>query len=211
MQKIFFAIMVVCVLASCSSNRGVAVSDLYSSKNKRITAYTSKKSDKNDHPNNIARQTSVDKENAQKKEEHAARQAVITDALTYLGTRYMPGGKKPETGFDCSGFTSFVFTKNNVSLHGPSDKQANMGKQKPKNILAPGDLVFFGDKQRISHVAIVLKNESEQLEVIHATTSAGVRKDEINFSKYWNQRYLFGVDIIADHFDGKSSVAMKKP
>ena len=113
MQKIFFAISVVFVLASCSSNRGVAVSDFYSSKNKRITAHNGKKSDKNDHPKNIARQTSVDKENAVRKEEHAARQAVITDALTYLGTRYRPGGKKPETGFDCSGFTSFVFTKNN--------------------------------------------------------------------------------------------------
>lgn len=211
MQKIFFAITVVFLLASCSSNRGVAVSDLYSSKNKRVTAYNSKKSDKNDRPKKITRQTSDEKENSSKKEEHAARQAVITDALTYLGVRYLPGGKKPETGFDCSGFTSFVFTKNNVSLNGPSDKQANMGKQKPKSILAPGDLVFFGDKQRISHVAIVVKNEAEQLEVIHATTSAGVRKDEINFSKYWNQRFLFGIDIISDHFDGKSSVAIKNP
>jgi cell wall-associated NlpC family hydrolase len=211
MQKICFAITVVIVLGSCSSNKGVVVSDLYSSKNKRVTAYTSKKSDKNDQPKNIAQQNSFNKKHSSKKEEHAARQAVIADALTFLGTRYMPGGKKPETGFDCSGFTSFVFTKNNFSLNGPSDKQANMGRQKPKNILVPGDLVFFGDKQRISHVAIVVKNESEQLEVIHATTSAGVRRDEINFSKYWNQRYLFGVDIISDHFDGKSSVVMKKP
>jgi len=63
--------------------------------------------------------------------------------------------------------------------------------------LLPGDLVFFGDENRISHVAIVAETSDNHIQVVHATTSAGVKMDEITSSEYWSSRFLFGKDIIS--------------
>jgi probable lipoprotein NlpC len=211
MQRIIYALSVMVILASCNTGRRASISDIYSSKNKRVAVHATKK-------NGLARQTDKATENKTYTHDKNAgnngastRNAIINDAMAYVGVRYLPGGKKPETGFDCSGFTSFVFNRNNIPLHGPSDKQANLGTQKTKKDLVPGDLVFFGDKHRISHVAIVVRNDIEKLEVVHATTSAGVKKDEINLSKYWNQRFLFGSDIISGHLESNSSLTIKQP
>lgn len=126
----------------------------------------------------------------------ATRENIIISARKYIGKPYKPGGKKPETGFDCSGFTGYVFTQNGFPISGASQDIAKMGKQKSRDQLIPGDLVFFGNAERISHVAIVSFAGKDKLEVIHSTTSAGVKTDIINGSPYWESRYLFGVDVI---------------
>ncbi|MFZ1706153.1 MAG: C40 family peptidase [Saprospiraceae bacterium] len=126
------------------------------------------------------------------------RENIIFSAQTYIGSPYKSGGKSPTTGFDCSGFTGYVFTKNGFPLSGPSHDLAKKGNLKSKEKLQPGDLVFFGSNDRISHVAIVSDVGREKLEVIHSTTSAGVKKDNILGSEYWEKRYLFGVDILTN-------------
>jgi cell wall-associated NlpC family hydrolase len=209
MYRIVYILSVLLVLASCSSNKRTAFSDAYSSKNKRVAVHAAKKKSNYRQTNTSAEHKPEGLGKKSADTENYTRNLIINDALAFIGTRYLPGGRKPETGFDCSGFTSFVFTKNNIPLQGPSDKQATLGKQKAKDELAPGDLVFFGSKQRISHVAIVVRNGTETLEVVHATTSAGVKKDEVNLSKYWNQRFLFGMDIISGYLDTNSAVSMK--
>ncbi len=124
------------------------------------------------------------------------RKDIINTALNYQGTSYRSGGKSPSTGFDCSGFTRFIFAENGISISGSSDKIAQMGKLKSREDLLPGDLVFFGNSERISHVAIVSDNRHDNLEVVHATTSSGVKVDTITGYNYWESRYLFGKDII---------------
>ena len=126
----------------------------------------------------------------------ATRENIIVSARKYIGKPYKPGGKKPETGFDCSGFTGYIFTQNGFPISGASQDIARMGKQKSREQLIPGDLVFFGNAARISHVAIVSFADKDKLEVIHSTTSAGVKIDNINGSPYWESRYLFGIDVI---------------
>ena len=56
---------------------------------------------------------------------------------------------------------------------------------------------FFGNEQRISHVAIVSENLDKKLKVVHATTSAGVKTDVITDYAYWESRFLFGKDILS--------------
>jgi len=124
------------------------------------------------------------------------RAEVIETAFDLLGKNYRSGGKRPETGFDCSGFTSFVFSQNGIQLKGPSHDQAKLGKPKKLDQLIPGDLIFFGNSERISHVGIVARNEGNICEVVHSTTSAGVKVDNITQSEYWMTRFLFGVNII---------------
>lgn len=126
----------------------------------------------------------------------AKRTQIVSTAKKYIGKGYTYGGKKPSTGFDCSGFTAHVFTNNGVKLSGPSHSQAKQGKRKKMNQLQKGDLVFFGKNNKVSHVAIVAHASKNNLKVIHSTSSRGVVIDDISSSEYWKKRYLFGRDIL---------------
>lgn len=68
---------------------------------------------------------------------------VVAIALQYLGVPYKWGGASPETGFDCSGLTMYVFAQIGVSLPHYAAAQYQMGVAVPKDQLQPGDLVFF--------------------------------------------------------------------
>jgi len=68
---------------------------------------------------------------------------VVPIALQYLGVPYVWGGSSPSTGFDCSGFTMYVFAQIGVSLPHHAASQYNYGTPVPRDQLAPGDLVFF--------------------------------------------------------------------
>ena len=124
------------------------------------------------------------------------RKSNVNTAKKYIGKPYKYGGKKPGSGFDCSGFTAHVFNQNGVNLSGPSYLQAKKGKKKSLRNLKIGDLVFFGRGSKVSHVAIVANVSNDNVEVIHSTSSRGVVIDNISSSKYWQKRYLFGRDII---------------
>jgi cell wall-associated NlpC family hydrolase len=60
----------------------------------------------------------------------------------------------------------------------------------------PGDLVFFGRKKRISHVALIVSNNNGELTVVHSTNTRGVVVENINESDYWRKRVLFTRDVI---------------
>lgn len=124
------------------------------------------------------------------------RSQIVKSAEKYLGVKYVYGGKTPSPGFDCSGFTSWVFDQNGIDVKGASHHQSKLGKKISKSKVNPGDLIFFGSGTKVSHVAIVKANDGRDLEVIHATSSAGVTVDEINNSDYWNKRYLYARQVI---------------
>ena len=69
--------------------------------------------------------------------------AAVGIAMQFLGIPYKWGGASPETGFDCSGFTMYVFAKLGVSLPHHAASQYGMGTPVSKDQLQPGDLVFF--------------------------------------------------------------------
>ena len=85
--------------------------------------------------------------------QHAsARQArVVTYARHLLGVRYSYGGTSPRSGFDCSGFTRFVFAHFGVALPHYSVAQFNLGRRVSRRSLKPGDLLFFDG---LGHVGI---------------------------------------------------------
>lgn len=125
----------------------------------------------------------------------AIRSAIVSDAMRHVGTRYVYGGKRPG-GFDCSGFTAYVLSGQGVAVSGSSRDQALMGRRKDRADLAPGDLAFFGSRGKVTHVGIVKQNTGDKLYVVHATSSAGVRTDDVLGSDYWKDRFLFGSDVI---------------
>lgn len=110
--------------------------------------------------------------------------SVVAEANKYVGCKYRYGGTTP-SGFDCSGFTSYVYKKFGVNLNRTAAGQYSNGVSVTKSQLQPGDLVMFG-KSGISHVAIYAGGGR----IVHAATSkTGVRTDSLN-SGYYSKNYV---------------------
>lgn len=116
-------------------------------------------------------------------------QAVVDFAKQFLGYPYVAAGKKPETGFDCSGFTGYVFSNFGHSLGGSAASQASDGIEVSRDGLVAGDLILFYDegKTKIGHTGIYIGNG----DFVHAANpKRGVVIDNINTSSYYNERYI---------------------
>jgi cell wall-associated NlpC family hydrolase len=114
-------------------------------------------------------------------------QEVLIKALSLTGIQYKWGGKTPETGFDCSGFVSYVF-RNAVNLSLPASALAlsRIGKTVGKGELQPGDLVFFNTLQStFSHVGIYMGDNK----FIHAPRTGRAVSVESMKSGYWASRF----------------------
>jgi cell wall-associated NlpC family hydrolase len=79
--------------------------------------------------------------------------SVLAYASNFLGIPYVWGGTSP-SGFDCSGFTQYVFAHFGVNLPRVSEDQQNVGTFVSRANLQPGDLVFFGTPAH--HVGIYI-------------------------------------------------------
>ena len=167
-------------LSSCSSSRKYSHRSVKKSRTERTTKST----------------VSTRVKKTKSTSDYSKRASIVKTAKKYIGKSYVYGGKKPSTGFDCSGFTSHVYKNNGVNVSGPSYQQAKQGKRKSMRELQEGDLVFFGRKNKVTHVAIVADVDHNKLKVIHSTSSRGVVMDDISSSDYWQKRYLFGRDVL---------------
>lgn len=109
-------------------------------------------------------------------------QAVIDEAKQYIGTPYSWGGNTP-AGFDCSGFTRYVFNDVGISL--PRTTGTQWDATTPVSSPSVGDLVFFETyKVGPSHVGIYLGNNK-----FISAASQGVVISDLT-STYWKTRYL---------------------
>lgn len=110
---------------------------------------------------------------------------LLKTAFNQVGTGYRSGGKAPDTGFDCSGFTSWVYERIGVNLPRSSGEQFACGLNVAKDSLKEGDLVFFRKKSRISHVGIYVKNGS----FIHSTRPGGVVRVNNLSEPNWEKQF----------------------
>jgi cell wall-associated NlpC family hydrolase len=127
------------------------------------------------------------------------REQIVRDAQRQVGAAYLYAGKTPKTGFDCSGFTSYVLGQHGVDVSPSSAVQATQGRKVALDRVQPGDLVFFGQDNKVSHVALVVKRGTEGITCIHSTTSRGVIVENVTKSTYWEPRILFARDVITGH------------
>lgn len=111
--------------------------------------------------------------------------AVINTAKNYLGVPYVWGGTSP-SGFDCSGFTQYVLSKNGISVPRTSAEQYKVGTSVSKSNLRVGDLVFFTTyKAGPSHLGFYIGDGN----FIHASSSKGVTISSLS-SSYYSSRYI---------------------
>ena len=85
-------------------------------------------------------------------------QRTLAESAKLEGVPYVYGGTSPSQGFDCSGFTSYVFSKAGKTLPRTSSAQAAASQQISSSQLRAGDLIFFRPSGRVSHVAIYAGN-----------------------------------------------------
>lgn len=116
----------------------------------------------------------------------ASSNSVVQVAESYAGSKYVSGGSSP-SGFDCSGFTQYVYGKCGITLSRTSYTQATQGTAVNKSELQPGDLLLFHyyGSSSIGHVGIYVGNGK----FIHAANSnRGVVYDSIE-SGYYADNY----------------------
>jgi len=128
---------------------------------------------------------------------NSRQDSILNWAKTYIGTPYLYAGES-RRGIDCSGFTSTILNHFGAELPHSCKMQSKLGKQTKEYKV--GDLAFFGYKKDgkyyPSHVAIVVSNYPEPLRVIHATTSLGVRIDDVSKSTYWQPKLLYTREVM---------------
>lgn len=119
---------------------------------------------------------------------------MIDFAKRFMGTRYRSGGKSPK-GFDCSGFTSYVYKNFGFNLDASSRLQYKQGESISYNDIQPGDLVFFGGRRggkTVGHVGMVVSVDKERntMKFIHSANSSGITITSYPDGGYYSNRYI---------------------
>lgn len=109
-------------------------------------------------------------------------------ARQHLGVRYRSGGASPASGFDCSGFVYWVFSRYGVSVPRDSVRQSRAGQEIAKGDLLPGDIIIFriANTPNGRHSAIYLGDGR----FIHSPSAGSRVRIERLDADYWKRHYM---------------------
>ena len=128
------------------------------------------------------------------------RAGIAGVAQNYLGIPYILGARGPKS-FDCSGFTSYIFNEFSAPMEPLAAAQSVLGESVSLTEVRPSDLVFFGSRNRVKHVALVVSRNADGITVVHCTTSRGVIVENITQSHYWSPKILFARNLVNRFFE----------
>lgn len=120
---------------------------------------------------------------------------LVEFAKQYLGYSYVSGGHSPQTGFDCSGFTRYIFGHFGYSLGATAASQTSLGLEVSRENLQVADLILYYDEgmTKIGHVGIYIGDGN----FIHsANPRRGVVIDNLNTNSYYSKRFVTARRII---------------
>jgi hypothetical protein len=126
------------------------------------------------------------------------REFIAGYAQNFVGIEYTHGGGASATGFECSGFTSFALREFGITVSASSSAQAAQGEEVSLKDVLPGDLIFFGRRGHVTHVALVVRRTEEGIICVHSTSSRGIMVENISTSNYWRPKIMFARDVITE-------------
>ena len=123
--------------------------------------------------------------------------SLLTFAKKFLGTKYKYAHCDPKSGFDCSGFTYYVFGHFNIKVPRSSIDYAKFGTKIAKDSARKGDVIVFtgtnAKNRHAGHVGIVISNPGEDLRFIHCSSNkkkGGVIMSSFKESPYYEKRFI---------------------
>ncbi len=119
----------------------------------------------------------------------ASRFEMVKFAQKQLGVPYVLAGENP-SGFDCSGFTCYVFASSGRKIPRRAKDQYDASIKLKANQAKMGDLVFFSNGGDISHVGMLINEPGQAKKMIHASSSKGISIVDIESSDYWSKRLV---------------------
>lgn len=120
---------------------------------------------------------------------------VVQTAQSLIGVKYVFGGATP-SGFDCSGYTMYVYSKVGITLVHSAATQSTEGTAVSRSSLKPGDIVFFatGTTRAVTHCGIYIGNNN----VLQAETGSVQKVAQISLSNsYWSSAYVSARRLIS--------------
>jgi len=126
------------------------------------------------------------------------RDKVVNYAKKQLGVKYKYGGMSPK-GFDCSGFTKYVYSHFGYDVPRVSRDYEKIGKKISVKNTKPGDILLFTGsnkhKRVTGHLGVVVSNKNGVIKFIHASSSRGIVISDLK-TKYFQERILGARQII---------------
>lgn len=116
------------------------------------------------------------------------RGTITRIATDMVGVPYRYGGTSPKEGFDCSGLVFYSYTRAGLSVPRNSIELFKAAEKIPLDAAREGDLVFFQDQRRLSHVGIYIGGGR----FVHAPSSGSAVRVSTLDSEYY-RRHLVGV------------------
>ncbi len=127
--------------------------------------------------------------------------SVVFYAETLIGTPYKYGSTDPSVGFDCSGFITYVFNHFHINVPRSSKDFENTGTEIPIEKCKRGDLILFtgtdSTERVIGHMGIIVSNNNNGLNFIHATSGKSYSVVITTFNKYYEGRFVKTIRVFA--------------
>ena len=121
------------------------------------------------------------------------RDKVVNYAKKQLGIKYTYAGNTPKTGFDCSGFTKYVYANSDITVPRRSLDYTSIGEKISLKTCKKGDIILFTgsnkSKRVTGHLGIVVSNINGTTKFIHASSSRGIVISDMKVS-YYRDRIL---------------------
>lgn len=122
--------------------------------------------------------------------ENEYRRTLIEQANELIGVKYKYGGTDA-TGFDCSGFTQYLYKAIGIELPHNANLQSKMGKTISLEESKAGDLVFFGSNNRVYHAGVIYDNKDGEIELVHCASRGFKHQTNSDLNTiYWLEKVL---------------------
>jgi cell wall-associated NlpC family hydrolase len=127
---------------------------------------------------------------------------LVDFAETLQGIPYKYGSNNPKTGFDCSGFVSYVFNHFGISVPRSSIGFTHLEKEIKLKEAKRGDIILFtgtdSTKRVVGHMGIITSDEGQKHIFIHSTSGKAYSVTKTNLNRYYQGRFVKVIRIFKD-------------